>query len=310
MKRQVTNVAASVHGRLLHIARNEGRPFQELLQYYAMERLLARLSASPQAKRFVLKGALMLRLWAGSQTRATKDIDLLGMQSMSIEDLVETIRVCFATYNEEDGLIFDLSSVKGQPIRLDAKYDGVRILCVAFLGKARVALQLDVGFGDIITPRAQAVVYPTLLDFSAPTLLGYTPETAIAEKLHAMVLLDEANSRLKDFYDVWLLSQTRPFDGELLSQAVGATFERRATPLPSEVPFALAGDFHTVVHKDSQWRAFLRKARLESTEISLERVTSSCANFLVPILTALQDNAGFDKHWSPGGPWQSPSSVT
>ena len=219
MKKKRTNIAPSVHARLLNRAEAETRPFNELLQYYAMERFLYRLSRSEHAEHFILKGALMLQLWGGPLTRATKDIDLLGRNSATVGELIGTVRSCLEVAVDDDGLRFDPNDVTGETIRLTAHYDGVRIRCSARLGSARVALQIDVGFGDVITPDAQDIEYPTLLEFDAPRMLGYTPQTAIAEKLEAMVVLDMANSRMKDVLDIWLLAQGRDFDGKILADA-------------------------------------------------------------------------------------------
>jgi len=243
LKKRITNVAASVHARLLNRAKAEGRPFNELLQYFAMERSLYRLSRSEHAERFVLKGALMLQFWGGPLSRATKDIDLLGQSAMPVEELVEIIRSCLGVAVDDDGLSFDLQQVAGEEIRLAVNYNGVRIRCHAGLGNACVALQVDVGFGDVITPGAQPIEYPTLLDFDAPRLLGYTPETVIAEKLEAMVVLDMANTRMKDFLDVWILAQGCSFTGQILAQAIEATFHRRRTGLPESTPVALTPAF-------------------------------------------------------------------
>lgn len=223
MKRKPTNMAASVHGRLLNLAKAQARPFNDLLQYYAMERFLYRLSRSAHANRFILKGGLMLQLWGGPLTRSTKDIDLLNRTTADVEALVATVRDCVAVEVADDGIRFDPDSVSGEEIRLAAHYDGVRVRLRAFLGNARVSLQVDVGFGDVVTPAAQHLDYPSLLGFERPRLLGYTPETTIAEKLHAMVALDMANTRMKDFLDLWVLARGRSFSGSVLAQAIHGT---------------------------------------------------------------------------------------
>jgi hypothetical protein len=244
MKKAITNLAASVHARLLNRAKAEGRPFNELLQYYAMERFLYRLSQSDHAEQFVLKGALMLQFWGGPLTRATRDIDLLGRTAATVDELVGVIRSFITVRVDDDGLLFDATTVSGEEIRLDSHYDGVRVRCCANLGNARIPLQIDIGFGDVITPGALKVVYPTLLDFDAPRLLGYTPETSIAEKFEAMVVLDLANTRLKDFLDIWVLAQGQEFSGDVLANAIKATFLRRRTPLPQSTPLPLTPVFH------------------------------------------------------------------
>ncbi len=303
MKKPITNMAASVHARLLSRARREKRPFNELLQYYAMERFLYRLSRSAHADQFVLKGALMLQCWGGSLTRATKDIDLLGCVTAGVDEMIEVVRDCAAVDVEDDGLHFDPKLVRGEEIRLDASYDGVRVHCGARLGNARISLQVDIGFGDIITPQAQRIEYPTLLDFDPPSLLGYTPETTIAEKFEAMVVLDMANTRLKDFLDVWILSQAREFRGKVLAEAVGATFRRRGTPLPESIPTALTSAFHLAAGKQAQWQAYVRKARVEGPVRTLEETVARIDAFLMPVVKALVSGKRFDSAWPPSGPW-------
>ena len=214
------NMAASVHARLAEIARRTGRPFQEQLQYYAMERFLYRLSKSPHAARFVLKGALMLRVWDAPMARPTKDIDLLGRLENSLENLSTMVREVCALEVEPDGLVFRPSTVKSERIREDADYEGVRIRFDGLLARARIAMRLDVGIGDVMVPVPVEIAYPTLLDMPAPRLKGYPRETAIAEKFEAMVKLGTLNSRMKDFYDIWLLSRQFDFDGPTLGEAV------------------------------------------------------------------------------------------
>jgi hypothetical protein len=298
------NVPASVRARLLNIAKAENRPFQEVLQYYAMERFLYRLSRSDQATLFVLKGALMLQLWGGGFGRATKDIDLLRASTCSVADIVVAVKRLLAAEVEDDGLRFDLDAVSGEEIRLDAIYNGVRARALCFLDGARIRLQIDVGFGDAVTPEAQPIVYPTLLDFQAPELLGYTPETAIAEKLHAMVALDMANTRLKDFYDVWALSGALGFDGPTLGAAIRATFERRQTALPESRPIALTPSFYAAPIKQAQWRAYLKKNRVADPMPRFDDVAETIADFLMPLIAALNNHENAFGQWPPGGPWE------
>lgn len=304
MKKGVTNIAVSVHTRLLNRAKAESRPFNELLQYYAMERFLYRLSRSAHADGFVLKGALMLQLWGGPLRRATKDIDLLGRSTVTVAELIEVVRACIALDVDDDGLRFDPRTVTGDEIRLAASYAGVRVRCGAYLGKARVALQVDVGFGDVVTPGVQEIEYPTLLDFDAPRLNGYTPETTIAEKLQAMVVLDMANTRMKDFLDIWSLAQCREFSGELLSRAIKATFGRRQTALPESTPIALTAGFHSSPAKQTQWRAYLRKGKVQGAAPPLNEAAMQIHAFVMPVVGALVRGAKYTCRWLPGGPWR------
>jgi hypothetical protein len=302
--RNLTNVSASVHHRLLNLAREMNRPFNELLQYYTMERFLFRLGASEHASRFVLKGALMLRVWNLPLARPTMDIDMLGRTPNSVDNLVEIIRQCLAVETPDDGVSFDTKSVKGDPITLDKKYHGVRIRVYGRLGNARLSLQLDFGFGDVVVPGPVEIEYPELLDFGKPHLFGYTPESAIAEKFQAMVELDMANTRLKDFFDLWKLSQTLNFNGPILAAALIATFRQRGTPLPTSPPAALTENFFADPTKLAQWKAFLRKGRLEAEAGMLDEVVKEIADFLLPPAYEAASGASFGKNWMPGGPWQ------
>ena len=301
MKKPIKNMAASVHARLLKRARAEGRPFNELLQYYAMERLLHRLSISRHRERFVLKGGLMLQFWGAALTRSTKDIDLLGAGPADVTALEEILRQVLAVPVVADGLRFDRDSVKGSEIRRDAPYRGVRVTLTGQLGNARVHLQVDVGSGDVITPAACDTDYPSLLDLGPSRLLGYPPETAIAEKFHALVTLDAANTRLKDFFDIWTLSRGRSFHGAPLTAAIDATFQRRGTQLPQQTPTGLTSAFHTAA--EVQWRAFWRKARVGGDCPAFAAVVGELHAFLMPLVAALVSRGVPPGLWPPGGPW-------
>ena len=300
-KRQVTNLPASVHQRLLHLAKETNHPFNELLQYYTMERFLFRLGNSPFADRFVLKGALMLRVWDVAQARPTMDIDLLGRTANTVENLVEIIQQCLLLKVEEDGINFDTSSVSGEAIALEKQYQGVRVRVRGKLGNARLSLQLDFGFGDVVVPGPVWIEYPELLDFGSPHLLSYTAESVIAEKFQALVELELANTRLKDFYDLWKLSQTLTFDSEVLGAALTATFQQRGTPLPTTIPLALTEAFYDEPQRKAQWAGFVRRARLETEAKTLSEVAAAIAEFLLPLISATNT---FKKHWPPGGSWQ------
>jgi hypothetical protein len=296
------NVAASVHDRLLRLAKDSGRPFGEVLQYFAMERFLYRLSVSPQRDRFVLKGALMLRTWDAPLARPTMDIDLLGRMDNAASAVAAAMKDCLAVDVPRDGLSFDPESVEAQQIALDAAYTGVRVRFTGRLGeRTRLAMQVDVGFGDPIVPGPVDVRFPVLLDFDPPVLLGYTPETTVAEKFQAMVELDLANSRMKDFYDLWMLAGTRGFDGATLARALEATFRNRRTPLPQGLPTALGSAFSGDEGKQVQWRAFLRKGRLGSA--SLADVTAVIARLVMPVSEAVALGRRFEGGWVAGRGW-------
>lgn len=300
------NVAASVHARLQHRARETGKPFQQLLQYYAMERFLYRLSQSPHRSRFVLKGALMLYVWDAPLARATKDVDFLGRLDNSLDNLARVVREVCTTEVEPDGMLFDPDTVKAERIKEDADYQGVRIRFVGLLGKARAAMQVDVGFGDVLTPGAETITYPALLDFPTAELSGYPRETVVAEKFHAMVYLRTANSRMKDFYDVWLLAGQFPFDGTILTKAISATFANRQTTI-DVAPIALTPAFTEQTSTLAQWRAFRSRLAHEQLPENLSDVVTVLAAFLLPVARACAADASFDMRWPPRGPWVSDS---
>jgi len=233
MAREVKKTAASVHQRLLNKAKESSRPFNELLQHFAIERFLYRLSKSHHAKKFTLKGALMVSAWSGQVSRPTLDIDLLGKIDNSVERIVAAMKDACLVDVEADGMSFNPETVRGVRITEDAEYGGVRVRVRGGLGNARVSLQVDIGFGDVIVPRPGKVVYPVLLDFPPPELNGYTMESTIAEKFQAMVRLGVLNSRMKDFYDIWWLSRNFDFGGKYWPRRSGkhSRTERRRSPL-------------------------------------------------------------------------------
>jgi hypothetical protein len=296
------DIAASVHQRLLNRARASHRPFNELLQYYALERFLYRLSASRHADGFVLKGSLMWVAWCAPVRRPTKDIDLLG----KVPRDADALRAVFADVCrqpvEPDGMNFDPESIKVSAIAEATEYGGIRVRLHGRLGNARLALQVDIGFGDAVWPAAETIEYPTLLDSPAPRLLGYSRESAIAEKLHAMVHLDVLNSRMKDFFDLWLMSRQFDFDGRRLAEAISATFARRGDTLPA-LPLALTGRFADDADKAVQWRAFLEKSRIEAAPPLFSAVVADIARFLKPVTRNLSEGRVLDRTWKAGGPW-------
>lgn len=282
MNKDKKNLSASIHQRLLNLARSENRPLNELLQYYAIERFLYRLGASPYRRNFILKGGQMLKVWQAPAARPTVDIDLLGRTADSIKNLEIIVGEC-CLIESDDGVIFDRSSIRSEPIRKDAEYQGIRINAKGSLGKIRLYLQIDFGFDDVVIPEPVEIELPQLLDAGRVQLLGYTPESSIAEKFQAMVALDLTNTRMKDFYDIWLLSRNLVFDKKILAQAIKETFKRRSQELPDGVPAALTAEFTSNSDKQKQWRAFLRKNRLDE-EIRLEIVAKEIEEFLMPIV--------------------------
>lgn len=276
-----SNLAASIHQRLLNIARREDRPLNELLQYFAIERFLFRLGQTEYRRMFVLKGAQMMRIWNVPLVRPTMDVDLLGRTRNDIDNLQRIVREC-CSVAVDDGVVFDPSSVSAETIRKSGEYQGVRVMADGGLGKIRLHLQIDIGFGDAIVPGPIEVEFPELLDLGKPILLGYTPESSIAEKFHAMVILDMVNTRMKDFYDIWLLLTTRDFDPAVLREAIRRTFKQRNAALPEEVPIALTDAFTTNPTKKLQWEAFLRKNRLDA-DLELRTVANAIRENLMPL---------------------------
>lgn len=307
-RRVPTNVAASVRQRLLNLAKEKDEDFNFVLGRFVAERLLFRLSVSEHADNFVLKGALLFLLWSDHLYRPTRDVDLLGYGESSVEKLEDTFRNVCRAQVIEDGLFFDADSVQGASIREDQEYDGVRITLTAFLGKARIPMQIDIGFGDAITPGVEAVEFPLMLTtpaLPAPKLNAYPRETVIAEKLEAMVALGMANSRMKDFYDLFTLAQNFPFDGTVLVRAVQNTFERRATPLPDIAPVALTAEFSGDAAKTSQWKNFFKRVNTHTAEPDLAKVIDRLSRFLLPVLDAAKSRDDFYKSWDAGKNWRA-----
>ncbi len=293
------DIAASVHQRLLNKARTEGQSFNELFLYFVIERFLYRLSKSRYVDQFVLKGALLFRVWMSKDTRATRDIDFLAFGDNTVERLVKIVSDVIS-HDMEDGLVFDITSVEGQIIKEDADYEGVRIVCDAFLGKAKSRLQLDIAFGDAVYPAPKKGQYPTLLDHPAPVLHIYPPETVFAEKLEAMIQLGALNSRMKDFYDIWRIRQ-HAFVGKELCKAVTQTMANRGTEtlLFSELKEELLQSRD----KQLQWTAFLNKSQVDAPA-SFDNLLEDISVIASPVLEAVHNRIGFDKNWEPGGSWK------
>jgi hypothetical protein len=297
------DLAASVRQKLLDRSKSEGRPFQELLQYYAMERFLYRLANSPHAERFILKGALLLTAWQAPQSRSTVDIDLEGRLNNDPETMAKVIRDVCRIESVPDGIHFDPDSLEVRRIKEDAEYEGVRSRFDGELARARIRMQLDVGFGDVITPKPSTLEYPTILAFPAPVLLAYPRETVIAEKLEALTTLGMLNSRMKDYFDIWLLSRLYPFEGELLAEAIAATFRNRSTPIERQ-PVGLIQAFANDPAKIKQWGAFRSLQRSGVVPENLEDVVASIADFCLPVLASVAEGTAFQQTWNPGAGWE------
>ena len=302
-KRVHRDTAASVRQRLLNNARETGRPFNELLQYFAMERFLYRLSKSSYADNFVLKGALMLTVWKAPLSRPTMDIDFLGQLDNNIEAIIAVTKDICGQKVEPDGIIFDLTSIRGEPITEDADYEGVRVRFHGSLGTANFTMQLDIGFGDVVIPAPASLEYPTILDLPAPRIRGYSKESTIAEKFEAMVKLGALNSRMKDFFDIWLLSRQFNFQGQRLAAAIEKTFSSRGTDIQSE-PIALTNSFAGDPTKVAQWRGFIRKNRLTNVPQDFGKVIKAIVVFLGPVAKTLVATKPFEATWIAPGPWR------
>ncbi|MEA3422149.1 MAG: nucleotidyl transferase AbiEii/AbiGii toxin family protein [Acidobacteriota bacterium] len=302
-KGKSSNVAASVRQRLLNIIRDTGDDPNLVWTRYATERFLYRLSISEYAGDFILKGAMLFMVWTGKTYRPTMDMDFLGHGDNSSERLAEVFRKVCGVDVDPDGLIFDSDTVVVTPIREEQEYQGQRVTLTAFLGKARIPVQFDVGFGDVVTPKAKKIIYPTLLDFPAPSIRACPRETVVAEKFQAMVMLGIANSRMKDFYDLYVLARDFPFDGDILVRAIKATFKRRKTEIPIEPPLALTDEFGHDEVKSVQWTAFVRKSGLEEDTPEFLELLSRLRKFLLPPMRAASGDASIPTSWAKGGPW-------
>ncbi len=297
------DMAASVRARLQNLAKQRSEDFQLVLSRYAIERLVYRLSRSEHTDRFVVKGAILFHVWTENPYRATRDIDFLAHGDNAIENLMAVFADVCDTCVEDDGLIFQANTITGQLIKPDQEYEGVRIQLTAFLQRARIPVQIDIGFGDAISPAPTQLPFPSMLGFPTSTIAAYPRETVVAEKLQAMVYLGIANSRMKDFFDLWVLSQHFEFRGNELAEAIRSTFSRRRTPIPNGVPFALTEAFFTDESKQRQWKAFLRNVSVVPFP-SIDEVFGQIKTFLMPMIAAANGEESEANVWLPKGPWQ------
>lgn len=299
---RVRNMAASVKNRLLSMARQSGKPFQSLLTHYSLERFLFRLSRSPLKEIFILKGGLLLVGMGLPLARSTRDIDFLGLIPGDIDTVGGLIRE-IGSVELDDGLVYEFDDFSIEPMAEDAEYPGIRLKFDAWLGKARIPMQIDVGFGDVVIPDAQDMTFPTLLDMEPPVIKAYSVETIVAEKFEASLDLVELNSRMKDFYDIWMLSRAYPFHGSTLQDAIMATCQRRATPLSSQA-LIFSKEFADRSDKQIQWKTFLRKAHTSDTSDEFPMIMDGIGAFLYPVVEVSEKQGRFEKEWLPGGPWQ------
>ena len=291
------NLPQSVLARLKNKAREANFEYQQVLTRYGLERMLYRLSVSEHGGAFLLKGAMLFNLWFDIPIRPTTDVDMLGYGDHGLDTLKAIFRdIC--TITVDDGIVFDADTVEAAEIRKESNYAGVRVTFTGFIDKVRCPIQVDIGYGDAVTPGAEEIEYPVLLaDMPSPALSAYPRYTVVAEKTEAMLSLAMANTRMKDYFDLWILSRHSDFEGAVMQQAVTATLERRET-LADLQPIGLADDFAKDVSKRAQWRGFIRKNKLQAPELPV--VIEELRFFLLPVLAG---SVG-DQRWKAGGPWQ------
>ncbi|MBM3310269.1 MAG: nucleotidyl transferase AbiEii/AbiGii toxin family protein [Candidatus Aminicenantes bacterium] len=300
-----SGLAHSIQARLKNEAHRTGRPYVELLELFAVERFLYRLARSRHRDSFVLKGALLMRHWLGADSRPTRDIDLLGPVDTKADRLLANLQELLALEVEEDGIAYQPESIIVAPIRLESPVLGLRARFDATLGPTRLRYQLDVGLGDAVYPQTTEVTSGFLLGLPVASLRAYTPDTVVAEKLEAVVVLGDANSRIKDFYDLALMARRLAFDGLIFVEAIRRTFARRSTPFPAGIPEGLSDTFAQTPLHASRWNGFLDKTRLLKTERpGFDQIVNEIRVLALPALEAARQAKLFNARWPPGGPWR------
>ena len=303
MKKETKNIKASVRARLQNKAKEEERPFSEILQYYGMERFLYRVSQSKYAGIFVLKGALMFMVWHVPERRTTLDIDFFAQYDNKIASIEKMLKDICKINVVSDGLIFDITSVKGKRIKEDADYGGVRVKFVGLLERSRIPMQIDIGFGDSIYPKPKMIEYPVILDFPKPKLKGYPAESIISEKFEAMIKLGLLNNRMKDFYDIWLMMRQFDFNGGRFIEALKRTFKQRKTPLPQHKPLFAEEIYDEKSDRQTLWKALLNKADIKHAPEKLNTTAKAIEKFLIKPLNAINKGEKFNEKWKASGPW-------
>ncbi|MEN6300418.1 MAG: nucleotidyl transferase AbiEii/AbiGii toxin family protein [Anaerolineaceae bacterium] len=301
--KEMKNIPASVHARLQNKAKNQNKLFQEILQYYGMERFLFRLSQTQYGRMFIIKGGLFFYARGYSLRRPTRDIDFCVYIENSAEDLVEIIKKAISIPATYDGLYFKNDSVHIEEIMVDADYPGYRIIFDALLGSSVIPLQIDVGFSNVIFPEAKEIKYPVLLEeMEAPVFKIYPPEMIISEKFQAMVRLADINSRWKDYYDIWMLSELQDINGEILQNAISVTCQQRKTHIPEEIPIGLSDNFATVNQRN--WERFLSRNLMSQDSIqSFSEIIGRLRLFLLPPVRAIVEKKPFQLYWKAGSNW-------
>jgi predicted nucleotidyltransferase component of viral defense system len=304
VKASVKNIPASILARLRNQSGEMNRPFAEVLQYYAMERFLYRLSKTRYADDFVLKGGLLFYVWNLPLRRPTRDIDFHGYVSGNSKTLLKIVHEVIEVSSPEDGLTFDSKSISVEETQIDADYQGVRIKLIAMLNRARIPLQIDIGFSDELASRAESIEYPNILpDLQTVYMKGYPKEAVVAEKFHAAIRHGDLNSRMKDYYDLWLMLATFRFEGRSLQKAIETTFKNRDTDLPSERPASLSVEFASA--NNTRWNNFLEKMDIETAKSAdFAYVIEQVWKFLEHPLEASLNQIIATRDWIPNKGWK------
>jgi predicted nucleotidyltransferase component of viral defense system len=300
-ERNLKNMAASVRSRLLNIARQSGKPFDQLLFLYGQERFLFRLSQTVYKEKFVLKGGLLLVGLGFPQVRPTRDIDLLGLMNSNVETISSIMRE-IVNKDVDDGLKFNLDELTYEIMSPDSEYPSFRFKFMGNLGQAKIPMQVDVGFGDQVVPAIKEIEFPTLLDMEPPIVLVYSIESVVAEKFEAALDLADLNSRMKDFYDIWTLSRSFAFDGKVLQEAIIATCSRRQTTIETQSQL-FSDEFANQNVKQTQWEAFVRKGLFKQPPEAFTYLMGEIRSFLFPLTESIEKNKSFNSKWTPGGTW-------
>jgi len=301
------NLEASIHARLKQEAEGQGKPFAELLQYYGMERFLYRLSKSEYVDKFVLKGGLLIYGWNIPLRRPTRDIDFRGYLENSEKAVLRAIKDVIRETVPEDGVAFDARTIHVEQTQIDADYEGIRVKFTGYLGKARIPMQIDIGFSDVLASRVERVQYPTLLDDAkTPRLKSYPKESMVSEKFHAMIRHGQLNSRFKDYYDLWLMAENFEFEAQALQKAIEKTFAKRQTAVPVERPIGLTTEFAETNRE--RWTKFLDKSSLQSKDVQdfVDVVERIWAFIEYPLKISSGEESSKALHWTPGKGWTNP----
>jgi hypothetical protein len=301
--RETDGRAESIRQRLRNELRARGEDVTLGLPRYAVERFLYRLGRSSHRERFVLKGATLFAIW-GTAYRPTRDVDFTGYGSSEPRDVIAAFREICSTPDDVDQLVFDTESITAEPIRDGSEYDGLRIRIRARLGDSDIPVQIDVGFGNAIVPGPEEKEYRSILGDPSPRIMAYPPESVVAEKTHAMVLLGQRNSRFKDFYDIYAMAGAFRFERTTLVQAVKATFDRRRTPVQAQLPEALAAPFYADQARAQQWRAYVTRNGLSDAPANFDQVGDRIIAFLHPLWADLGAGSPTAGNWQDGGPWR------